>query len=93
MHCSLGQLKVKDFTSILKSCSEKSDLKTGRQIHAQLLIHGFVSNFVAMTAVVNMYAKCCRMEGAQKAFDRISNRDLFLGTSWSLAMFKIVRTE
>ncbi|KAJ1692928.1 hypothetical protein LUZ63_009626 [Rhynchospora breviuscula] len=80
MHYSLGQPKSKGFTSLLKLCSAKSDLKTGRQIHAQLFIHGFASHVVAMTAVVNMYAKCKQMEDARKVFDGMSERDL---VSWN----------
>ncbi|KAJ4775028.1 Pentatricopeptide repeat-containing protein [Rhynchospora pubera] len=80
MHYSLGQPKSKDFTSLLKLCSAKSDLKTGRQIHAQLFVHGFASHVVAMTAVVNMYAKCNRMEDARKVFDGMPDKDL---VSWN----------
>ncbi|XP_078173921.1 pentatricopeptide repeat (PPR) superfamily protein [Carex rostrata] len=81
MHSSLGELKGSHFTSLLKLCSKKSDLKTGRQIHAQLLVRGFASNVVAVTAVMNMYAKCCQIEDAQKVFDGMPYRDL---VSWNV---------
>ncbi|KAJ3690929.1 hypothetical protein LUZ61_020093 [Rhynchospora tenuis] len=90
MHCSLAQPKSKDFTSLLKLCSAKYDLKTGRQIHAQLFIHGFASHVVAMTAVVNMYAKCNRMEDARKVFDGMPVRDL---VSWNAMVSGYVKNN
>ncbi|XP_074561722.1 pentatricopeptide repeat-containing protein At1g11290, chloroplastic-like, partial [Curcuma longa] len=42
-----------NFTYLLKACSDRSDLRTGREIHSQLFSNGFGSNVFAMTAVVN----------------------------------------
>ncbi|XP_042471396.1 pentatricopeptide repeat-containing protein At1g11290, chloroplastic-like [Zingiber officinale] len=67
---------VYSFTYLLKACSDRSDLRTGREIHAQLFSNGFGSNVFAMTAVVNMYAKCRRIDDARRMFDRIPERDL-----------------
>ncbi|RWV96977.1 hypothetical protein GW17_00040265 [Ensete ventricosum] len=67
---------VHSFTYILKACGDRSDLRRGREIHSQLIASGFGSNVFAMTAVVNMYAKCRRIEEARRMFDRMPDRDL-----------------
>ncbi|URD90857.1 Pentatricopeptide repeat-containing protein [Musa troglodytarum] len=67
---------VHSFTYLLKACGDRSDLRRGREIHSQLIASGFGSNVFAMTAVVNMYAKCRRIEEARRMFDRMPERDL-----------------
>ncbi|CAL9203458.1 pentatricopeptide repeat-containing protein At1g11290, chloroplastic-like [Musa acuminata AAA Group] len=67
---------VHSFTYLLKACGDRSDLGRGREIHSQLIASGFGSNVFAMTAVVNMYAKCRRIEEARRMFDRMPERDL-----------------
>ncbi|XP_039134605.1 pentatricopeptide repeat-containing protein At1g11290, chloroplastic [Dioscorea cayenensis subsp. rotundata] len=67
---------VYNLTYLLKSCGDNSDLQRGREIHSQLVTNGFSSNIFAMTAVVNMYAKCRQIDDARKMFDRMPERDL-----------------
>ncbi|XP_026656065.1 pentatricopeptide repeat-containing protein At1g11290, chloroplastic isoform X1 [Phoenix dactylifera] len=66
---------VYNFTYLLKSCGDNADLARGREIHSQLIANGFSSNVFTMTAVVNMYAKCRRVDEARKMFDRMPERD------------------
>ncbi|KAJ0968058.1 hypothetical protein J5N97_024975 [Dioscorea zingiberensis] len=67
---------VYNLTYLLKSCGDKCDLRRGREIHSQLVTNGFSSNVFAMTTVVNMYAKCRRIDEARMMFDRMPERDL-----------------
>lgn len=67
---------VYNFTYLLKLCGDSSDLRRGKEIHAQLITSGFSWNLFAMTGVVNMYAKCRQMDDAYKMFDRMPERDL-----------------
>ncbi|KAF3773314.1 Pentatricopeptide repeat-containing protein [Nymphaea thermarum] len=67
---------VYNFTYLLKNCGDQLDVRRGKQIHGQLISCGFESNVFAMTAVVNMYAKCGQMRDAQKMFDRMPQRDV-----------------
>ncbi|KAG0484936.1 hypothetical protein HPP92_009015 [Vanilla planifolia] len=67
---------VFSLTYILKSCADRFDLRMGRGVHAQLYCNGYGSNVQAMTSVVNMYAKCGRIDEARKMFDRMPERDL-----------------
>ncbi|XP_031487165.1 pentatricopeptide repeat-containing protein At1g11290, chloroplastic-like [Nymphaea colorata] len=67
---------VYNFTYLLKNCGDQVDFRRGKQIHGKLISCGFESNVFAMTAVVNMYAKCSQMRDAQKMFDRMPQRDV-----------------
>ncbi|KAG6522527.1 hypothetical protein ZIOFF_019667 [Zingiber officinale] len=67
---------VYNFTYLLKVCSDWSDLRTGREIHAQLFSNGFSSNVFVMTVVINMYVKCRWINYARRMFDRIPERDM-----------------
>ncbi|KAL6011204.1 hypothetical protein ACLOJK_001649 [Asimina triloba] len=71
---------VYNFTYLLKNCGDNSELKRGREIHSQLVAHGFESNMFAMTAAMNMYAKCGQLDDARKMFDRMPQKDL---TAWN----------
>ncbi|XP_057976215.1 pentatricopeptide repeat-containing protein At1g11290, chloroplastic [Malania oleifera] len=71
---------VYNFTYLLKVCGDNSDLKRGREIHAQLISNGFSPDVFAMTGVVNMYAKSRQIDEAHKMFDRMPERDL---VSWN----------
>lgn len=71
---------VYDFTYLLQLCGDKLDLKRGKEIHGQLITCGHESNLFAMTAVVNLYAKCRQINEAYKMFERMPQRDL---VSWN----------
>ncbi|CAA7406593.1 unnamed protein product [Spirodela intermedia] len=67
---------VYNLTYLFKAAADRSNLRRGREIHAQLIANGFSGNVHAATAVVNLYAKCRRMVDARKVFDRMLERDL-----------------
>ncbi|KAL1292128.1 hypothetical protein HN51_060561 [Arachis hypogaea] len=71
---------VYDFTYLLQLCGEKLDLRMGREIHGQMIVNGCENNLFAMTAVVNLYAKCRQIADAYKMFERMPQRDL---VSWN----------
>ncbi|KAK7401404.1 hypothetical protein VNO78_12847 [Psophocarpus tetragonolobus] len=83
MRCDEVRPVVYDFTYLLQLCSENLDLRRGREIHGHLMSNGFQSNLFAMTAVVNLYAKCRQIEDAYKMFERMPQRDL---VSWNTVM-------
>ncbi|KAI8571552.1 hypothetical protein RHMOL_Rhmol01G0128700 [Rhododendron molle] len=66
---------VYNFTYLLKASADNSDLRTGKQIHAQVVVHGYASNLISMNGVVNLYAKCKLVDEARKMFDRMPERD------------------
>ncbi|XP_058722134.1 pentatricopeptide repeat-containing protein At1g11290, chloroplastic-like [Vicia villosa] len=71
---------VYDFTYLLQLCGEDLDYRKGREIHGMLIVNGFESNLFAMTSVVNLYAKCRKLDDARKMFDRMPCKDL---VSWN----------
>ncbi|GMG99526.1 hypothetical protein Nepgr_001366 [Nepenthes gracilis] len=74
------ELVVYNFTYLLKLCGDSAELRSGREIHAQLIVSGYGSNRFAMTGAMNMYAKCREVIDACKAFDRMPERDM---VSWN----------
>ncbi|KAL5716887.1 Pentatricopeptide repeat-containing protein [Ranunculus cassubicifolius] len=67
---------IYNFTYLLKSCGDHSDLRRGKELHAHLILNGFSLNIYAMTAVANMYAKCRCIDDAKRMFDRMPQKDL-----------------
>ena len=80
MRCDEVKPVVYDFTYLLQLCGEKLDLNRGREIHGQMIVNGCESNLFAMTAVVNLYAKCRQINDAYKMFERMPQKDL---VSWN----------
>ncbi|KAM3285259.1 pentatricopeptide repeat-containing protein, chloroplastic [Capsicum chacoense] len=67
---------IYNFNYLLKACADNFDVLKGKQVHAQLILHGFSDSLFAMTSVVNLYAKCGMVGDAYKMFDRMPERDL-----------------
>ncbi|XP_061364770.1 pentatricopeptide repeat-containing protein At1g11290, chloroplastic-like [Gastrolobium bilobum] len=80
MKCDEVRSVVSDYTCLLQLCGENLDLERGREIHGQLIINGYESNLFSMTAVVNLYAKCRKIDDAYKVFERMPQKDL---VSWT----------
>eukprot|EP01018_Ginkgo_biloba_P025636 Gb_25611 [translate_table: standard] len=77
-------IKANHFTlvSVLKACASLAALNEGSQVHAHahFIEAGFASNVVVGSALVDMYAKCGRIEDARHAFDKMSERN---AVSWT----------
>ncbi|KNA24181.1 hypothetical protein SOVF_017980 [Spinacia oleracea] len=68
------------FSSVLKACGIREDLRYGKQIHKLALVTGFGSDvFVANTLVV-VYAKCRDFKDSRRLFDEIPERSV---VSWN----------
>ncbi|ESW20787.1 hypothetical protein PHAVU_005G014800 [Phaseolus vulgaris] len=81
MMCDGVRPVVGDYTCLLELCGGNLDLKRGREIHGQLITNGFGSNLFAMTAAVNLYAKCGQMDDAYKMFEKMPQKDLVTWTT------------
>lgn len=66
---------------LLKWCVSSRALVEGRQVHAHTIISGFSSILFIGNNVVNMYAKCERIEDARKVFDRMPQREAITWTT------------
>ncbi|XP_031271663.1 pentatricopeptide repeat-containing protein At3g26782, mitochondrial-like [Pistacia vera] len=69
------------FPFALKSCAGLSNLLVGKSIHQHLVCCGCGHNPFVSAALVNMYAKCGKIEDARLVFDKMSVRDLVSWTS------------
>eukprot|EP00249_Psilotum_nudum_P024144 c29105_g13_i1 orf=356-1066(+) len=58
----------------------REDFTEGKQVHASIVATGFEEDVVVGNALVNMYAKCSRLEGARCLFEKMSRRSV---VSWN----------
>ncbi|KAH7677254.1 TPR-like protein [Dioscorea alata] len=76
------------FTNVLPACARLSLLMQGREIHARAMRIGSNFDIFVSNALIDMYAKCGRLELAQNVFevsekDEVSYNTLILGYSQS----------
>eukprot|EP01018_Ginkgo_biloba_P038145 Gb_41325 [translate_table: standard] len=65
--------------SALTACAHLAALQQGKWIHACILRSGFESDVIVATGLVDMYAKCGKIEIARQLFDKMHKRDV---VSW-----------
>ncbi|XP_057841718.2 pentatricopeptide repeat-containing protein At1g11290, chloroplastic-like [Cryptomeria japonica] len=68
------------FASVLPACAKLGDLEEGIGIHQKIKDRGDLSNVVVATALVDMYAKCGRIDKARELFDKMPERNV---VSWN----------
>lgn len=74
--CS-AKLKADSFTlsSILPIFAEYVDILKGKEIHGYAIRHGFVGDVFIGSSLVNMYAKCTRIEDSFRVFNLLPQYD------------------
>eukprot|EP00250_Pteridium_aquilinum_P004011 c14264_g1_i1 orf=301-3210(-) len=68
------------FASILSACCLEADLQSGKLLHARITASTSEYDLVVLTALVNMYGKCCSLDHAKMAFASIQEPDV---VSWN----------
>ncbi|XP_057860073.2 pentatricopeptide repeat-containing protein At2g03880, mitochondrial [Cryptomeria japonica] len=68
-------------TSLLKACSVMDDVEMGRQVHGVVVKSGIELNVFARSAMVDMYAKCGRVDDARQVFDKMAEQNVVLWTA------------
>ncbi|XP_042504895.1 pentatricopeptide repeat-containing protein ELI1, chloroplastic-like isoform X2 [Macadamia integrifolia] len=63
-------------SAVLKGCTELETSQEGKQAHCAILKHGFHSDVVLMTSLLNVYYKCISIEEARRVFDEMPERDV-----------------
>ncbi|KAG9446242.1 hypothetical protein H6P81_012370 [Aristolochia fimbriata] len=63
------------FSSVLQAIANVKDLEWGRQAHAHLVKVGFDSDIYVANALVDVYAKCGKMEDAMQLFFEIDKKN------------------
>ncbi|XP_027351731.1 pentatricopeptide repeat-containing protein At5g50390, chloroplastic [Abrus precatorius] len=65
---------------VIRICARLASLEHAKQAHAALVRHGFGTDIVANTALVDFYSKWGRMEDARHVFDRMHRKNVI---SWN----------
>eukprot|EP01018_Ginkgo_biloba_P001657 Gb_20195 [translate_table: standard] len=71
---------AKTFASVLPACANLADLELGMEIHEEINRSGFQSDIFVQSALVDMYAKCGRIENACDLFEKMHQRNV---VSWT----------
>lgn len=67
--------------SVLPACGFMKNLVLGREVHALVEEKGLGKNIKAYNALVDMYARCGKMDEAQLVFDKMGKRDVVTWTT------------
>lgn len=71
---------VVSLVNILPACASMSASLQGKQIHGFAIRSGLVDDVFVGNAIVDMYAKCGKMDEANRVFDRMKVKDV---VSWN----------
>ncbi|CAL4939598.1 unnamed protein product [Urochloa decumbens] len=69
------------FVSVLGACSLLSSPELGEQVHCQAVKSSLSGNIKAGSVLVDMYAKCGRVEDGWRVFDHMPERNVVTWTS------------
>lgn len=72
---------VSTFVSVLGACSLLSSPELGEQVHCQGTKSGLVLDIKVGSALVDMYAKCGRVEDGRRIFNQMAERNVITWTS------------
>lgn len=72
---------ISTFASIIGACSVLATAEVGEQVQCQLMKTPLFSDIKMGSALVDMYAKCGRVEDARRVFDNMSEKNVFTWTS------------
>lgn len=65
---------------VIPACSHLAALQHGKCSHAHIISHGLTSDSTVCNALIDMYAKCGRIDVARRVFDTMPKRDT---VSWN----------
>eukprot|EP01018_Ginkgo_biloba_P008466 Gb_26314 [translate_table: standard] len=68
------------FASVLPACANMASPTEGMELHEDILRSGYQNDIFVSNALVDMYAKCWRIQDACKVFDRMPKKDV---VSWN----------
>ncbi|KAL2940892.1 hypothetical protein RDABS01_029242 [Bienertia sinuspersici] len=71
--------------SVLGACSDKRNLRLGKEVHAHVLKAGSIENSFISSGVVDVYSKCGNMDYANFAYTTYCNGNAFAITSLIVA--------
>ncbi|XP_057815490.1 pentatricopeptide repeat-containing protein At2g13600 [Cryptomeria japonica] len=68
------------FSCIISLCASVASLNHGLKVHGKTVRCGFQSHVIVMNTLIDMYAKCGRMQKARELFAKMPNADV---VSWN----------
>ncbi|KAK4722530.1 hypothetical protein R3W88_012763 [Solanum pinnatisectum] len=68
------------FPFVLRSCSVLSALREGREIHCNIIKHGFESDVFVQSSLISLYAQSGETLGSELVFDQMRVRNI---VSWT----------
>ncbi|CAN1172352.1 Putative pentatricopeptide repeat-containing protein At3g25060, mitochondrial [Linum perenne] len=77
------------FTLALKACSSATDLELGKEVWRVAVDLGYQGDVFVASSVLNLFAKCGRMDEAKKVFDNMVKRDV---VSWTTMVTGFIRS-
>ncbi|XP_057861379.2 pentatricopeptide repeat-containing protein At2g13600 [Cryptomeria japonica] len=69
------------FASVIPACTQLAALQQGMVIHGQIIRSGFQSDVFVAGLLIDMYAKCGKIEEIREVFDQIPQRDVVVWNS------------
>ncbi|KAI3806157.1 hypothetical protein L1987_22050 [Smallanthus sonchifolius] len=69
------------FTMALKACTSLVNLELGEEIRKHAIDCGYEDDVFVASSLLNLYAKCGKMNDATKVFDKMPKRDV---VSWTI---------
>uniref|UniRef100_A0ACD5X1Q8 Uncharacterized protein n=1 Tax=Avena sativa TaxID=4498 RepID=A0ACD5X1Q8_AVESA len=79
--------------TVLSTCGHTLHLRSGKIIHAYILVSGICIDARLSSSLINMYATCADMEMAKKLYNGIQRKDLVSSTAMVCGYAKNGRIE
>ncbi|XP_057818774.2 putative pentatricopeptide repeat-containing protein At3g23330 [Cryptomeria japonica] len=64
--------------TVLHACASLADVSEGMAIHEYVIKSGLQLDLFASTSLIDMYAKCNKIESSRQIFDKMSRKDVVL---------------
>lgn len=88
--CAGGEPNPITFCAFLNACSDTSNLKLGRQLHAYAIRSGYREDVSVSNGLIDFYGKCRDPASAEIVFDRIGWRN---DVSWCSMLAALVQNS
>ncbi|XAR48014.1 hypothetical protein NMG60_11030695 [Bertholletia excelsa] len=71
------RMNLTTFIASLQACAQNKNLKKAKEIHAFMLVDGFLSYPQSITSLINVYCKCNSVIDAMNVFDGTQDQNVF----------------
>ncbi|KAG6532352.1 pentatricopeptide repeat-containing protein At2g03880, mitochondrial-like [Zingiber officinale] len=92
LHCGVQPTPL-TFSSLLRSCADAGSLCMGRQIHSQIIVHGFSSNTILESALIAVYTRCGEVGNGRQIFETMGRKNAITWNSMIRGYSQIGNSE